>query len=284
MILFAADAYDPDAPEGDRSGSSQYLQKKDLIRILIGVACLSVLMIPVYKVMEENGHRTACKKNLRGMWSAASLYAVQYDQRFPPLYEVGENGSPGLTAGMPVTWATAVSDLLPDGSTMTCPSSEPGEAMKSNGIIIDRRSGRQAKVIDHLDLTYGMYIPLALRPVSDVLQENTTLLFAETANFGARGSFDPLPYTLEDGTKVPFDGFAIGWDNSNYEADLDSSKLTRLAFYGASDGNFSGEKVSARHKEYIYGVHVDGSLLKLTPKDAQITRVGNRISSPWSTQ
>ncbi len=277
--------FDADAPEGSKGYSSQYMQKKDVIRIAISLAVLGAVMFPVYKLMEENGKRTLCKQNIRGMWSATQQYTETYDTRFPPLYEVGyDNGSPSMNDGMPVTWASVVSGYLPKKASMACPSSESSEHTKVHGHIVDSSSNREEKITSHIDLTYGMYAPLATRPTSDVLQVSNTVFLAETSNHGARGSYNPVPFEDDSESILKQDGFLIGWNDSNFESSIQSEKVTRLSFYNVKDGDFSATNVTARHKEYIYGVHVDGSLLKLYPSDARLQRSGGRITRNWLTE
>lgn len=277
--------FDADTPEGAKGYSSQYMQKKDVVRIGLSLVVLAVVMFPVYKLMEENGKRTACKRNIRGMWSAMQQYSETYDMRYPPLYEVGyDNGSPSMNDGKPATWASSVSGFLPTGSNMTCPSSESGEHTHVQGHIVDERSSRKEKVTQDIALTYGMYAALETRPSSDVLQPSNTVLITETANHGARDSYNPVPFEDDSGSILKQDGFLIGWNDSNFSISDESVSVSRLAFYGVKNGDFAATGVSARHKEYIYGVHVDGTLTKLYPSDARLQKSGGRITKNWLTE
>ena len=286
MIPLTTGQYDADAPEGDKGFSSQYINKKDLIRIGIILVVVGLMGIPVYRLMKENGDRTVCKKNLKGAWQAIGLYAAGNDDRYPPLFDETNDGVPYLQDGLPVTWASTISQQLLAGVTLSCPSADPSEHTHTHGKIIDK-SGFKTVTKDQIELSYGMYAPLATRPISDVTNDAQTILVAETANHGAKNTYNPVPFVDSEGNEIPFDGFFMGWNTRNrgfngQSALDDTESITRLAFYNTANGDFSGENVSARHKEFVFAVFADGSLTKLTPSDALIIKSGNRINQNWS--
>lgn len=285
----APGAFDADTPEGEKGYSSQYINKKDVIKIGIVLVVVVLLGIPVFKIMKEKGDETVCRKNLLQAWSAIGVYAEGYDGRFPPMYEVGDNGSPALDQGLPVVWASVISGYLQKGVTLTCPAADSSENTKVNGQVYDTSKGSKGKLINSINLSYGMYMPLSTRPSSDFRDPASTVLLTETANDGAMKTYDPNPFTNSDGERVPFDGFMVGWDTTNFynpknmTGSFDAAKVTRLAFYNTSDGNFGGKDVKARHGSRLFAIYVDGSLGHLKGNSGNIVkRGGNRVSDYWS--
>ena len=61
----------------------------------------------------------------------------------------------------------------------------------------------------------GMYVALDAKYYPQLENPTGTVLFAETSNMGAGGTYDPSPFKLSDGSVVPFDGFLIGYDDGN---------------------------------------------------------------------
>ncbi len=287
MIFASFGAYDADAPEGDKGYASQYINKKDVLRIGFVIAGVVLISIPVFMIMKGNSERTACKKNIRAAWGALGVYAESFDQRFPPMFEEGQDGTPYLERGRPIVWASQIAGYLQDGVNLSCPTAHPDEHTEVNGRIVDKNKGPTASVQNHIDLTYGMYGPLSSRPISDVLDEAGTVLIAETSNYGARDTYNPVPFALEDGTEVPFDGFQIGWNTQNRDflksgSVLDAEAVTRLAFYNTADGDFSKAGVTARHESFIYVVYVNGTLGQIGAGDARLVKTGSRVTRLFS--
>lgn len=287
MIFSAFGAYDADAPEGDKGYSSQYINKKDIVRIGIVIVGVVALGIPVFLIMKDGAERTTCKKNIRGAWAALSQYAEGYDQRFPPMFDEGDGGAPYLEKGMPIVWASRVAGMLPSEVDLTCPTAHAEENTKVNGRLVSRTRGPEEVVSDHINLSYGMYGPLSSRPVSDILDEAGTVLIGETANHGARGTYNPVPFVNSAGEEVPFDGFQIGWDTQNRGflesgSVLDAEAVTRMAFYNTSDGDFAKAGVRARHDSFVFVVYVNGTLGQIGPGDARLAKAGSRVTRLFS--
>lgn len=285
MILASVSEYDTDNPEGAKGYSSQYINKKDVRWIALIIAVLALASIPVYGILKKNSDRTACKRNINGMYKAISLYAESYDGRFPPLYQTGENNSPYLENGKPIVWASVIAPLLPTNANFKCPACKDSEVTPINGKIVDKKSGPKEKVIDGISLTYGMFAAMSARPISDFADPTASILIAETANYGAENTYNPVPFKLNDGTEVPFDGFCIGWNTGNQEyINKESTLVTRLAFYGTANGNFDDDKITARHDSYIHAINVGGNLSFLKPGRAKVVPTSNTNARTWSVR
>lgn len=254
-------AYDPTAPEGD-AGRSQYVSKKDVKIVIGGIVLLALLGVPVYKMLERNAQRSQCANNLRAISSAINQYSELHDGRYPPIMRTGPNGEPDLgETGYPYTWASDVDELMSPRATFTCPTAAPKELTTIEG---------HGKTIH---LAYGMYEPYGGFLRNLVPNPDQTVLIAETSNLGAAGSYDPMPYKNLNGDVVPWDGFVIGWNNTNDTPTSSSAFATRLAFPGTSGGQFSEEKNSdARHDGGIHALNCSGGMMRLLKQaDAKIT-------------
>lgn len=261
--------YDPDAPEGaGPSLANQHVTKRDAIVVAILAVVLAIAFALIFPIMRRNSDIAACKQNMAKIGESIRIYAETNDGRFPPLYDVGADRTPELHNGLPIVWASVIPEL-PKGSSFTCPSAKEIENTKVNGKSLQTSMfSSQDKLLDYIMLSYGMFAPLSTRAVSDVALPDQTFMLAETCNNGARGVYNPMPFRLANGQTVPFDGFAIGFDNSYVMPDPQSKKVTRLAFYGTEKGDFDKAGIEARHQKLIFGIYVDGHLGKITPDQA----------------
>lgn len=252
-------SYDPNAPEGAEGGSSQYVSKKDVRVAIAGVILLGVLAYPIYKLLERNAQRSVCATNMGAISKAILQYAEMHDERFPPIMRTGPNNEPDLgTSGHPYTWASDVSELMSPRASFKCPAATPEE--------ITKVEGRESTI----DLTYGMYEPYGGYLRTIVPSPEQTVLIAETSNLGALGTFDPLPYKNLSGAVVPYDGFVVGWNNTNSDPDGSSNMASRLAFPESSGGKFL-KTGPTRHNGGIHALNCSGALLPLLkPSDGII--------------
>ena len=260
-------AYDVDAPEGAKSPGAQYMTRKDVKWILGATALILVGLIPVYISMRDKAYATTCKKNLSEIGKALQLYADQHDDRFPPIYEVGQNGEPGVgAAGFPYTWISDIQPLMNPRASFVCPSADTSEYAYSAS-----PSGGEA-----IPSTYGMYTAYSSSPAKDVEGADNIVLVAETANAGALGSLDPLPFKS---TKQ--DGFLIGWDNSNQAPDEATIAMTRLAFQNTGKGNYT--QANARHGFVSHAISLNRGLIYLRSEDIQTEydRVKYSLAGKW---
>jgi len=274
MILMSSGEYDADQPEGSRSTGGQYVSKKDAKWILIIIAVLGAIFYPAYVSLKAQGEKAMCSTNFQAMYKAMTLYAQNYDERIAPIYEVGENGSPALIDGRPVVWATTIQPFMSERQTFTCPSSHPDEhtVVHSHSDITP----------DPIHLTYGIYRALDTVSLADIPAPDLTILISETSNHGSQGSYNPIPFTTLNDEEVPFDGFVIGWDDSNFRFTSETKAVTRLAFRNTADGDFMKPGVQGRHGKSIQAVFADGHLEQITPDNALLKRKGaSELDGLW---
>lgn len=263
--------FDPDAPEGSKDFGAQYVSRKDIKWIALAIIVVGGSFAAIYPQLKKQAHESACKKNMKDIAFSIQQYAEIYDGRFPPLYEVGQDNTPALTDGLPIVWASVLPEL-PMGSSFKCPAAPKEALTRINGRSTERSMfSSEDKRLDYIDLSYGMLASLSTRAISDVAQDNQTILISETSNNGAQGVYNPLPFTLETGETVPFDGFSIGFDNQQNLPDTNSRFVTRLAFPDTKSGDFTKKGLVGRHDLQIFGIHVDGSLTRLSPESTKIT-------------
>lgn len=276
MSLLTNNAYDPDEPEGAKSASGTYVSKKDAVIVTIILAVLAVLFWPIYQMLRANALNAECVRNLTSIKNAIGLYQTNNDGRYPPMYVEGDNRSPLIfNTGIPNTWASVVSPYRSSFGSFTCP-----EAKKEENVMV--QNGESGK--GDIALSYGLYRARALQPDALVSDPNTAILVAETSNYGANGSYNPLPFITSDDKDVKFDGFQIGWDNSNFAFDYQTTAVTRLAFGNVADGKFGNDKATTRHSKHINALLVSGQLHHLTPRDSFVDRTGNRLTGPWEAR
>jgi hypothetical protein len=171
----------------------------------------------------------------------------------------GPNDTPGLgSTGRPYTWASDVSEMMSPRASFKCPTATDAE--------VTWIEGRERSI----PLTYGMYAPYGGYLRNIVPNPDQTVLIAETTNFGALQTYDPVPFKTLEGDVVPFDGFVIGWDHSNREPSEHSKMVTRLAFPNTKDGAFTKDG-PARHDGGIHALSASGAMLPLLkPSSARI--------------
>jgi hypothetical protein len=271
-----SDAYDPNAVEGDVTRGSQYMTKKDLRNIIAVVVVVLLALIPVYKYMERNSEKTLCVQNMRAISAALGQYAAENDDKFPAIYAMGSEAEPLLDPkGTPFAWTSVLSQYVNKRASFLCPSATAEEAAT---VATMRKELPEQKLKAHPGntelVTYGMYAAYSTFLISQVENPNVVIAIAETSNMGARGSFDPLPFKNEAGQVIPFDAFAMGWDNSNKVPDSSTKSITRLAFYDVKNGEFKSDG-PMRHDSGIHALTAGGALVLLKPDSALFSqRVG----------
>ncbi|CAN5367579.1 hypothetical protein BH11ARM1_BH11ARM1_00360 [soil metagenome] len=269
-----SDAYDPGAPEGETSAGAQYLNKRDVRTIAAILVVVGLCMIPIYKNLEKSGQKAVCKTNLQAIASAINQYAEQNDGRFPPAHATDASGTAPLVdakGNRLITWATEISTYMKVRASFNCPAAAPEESVliySQRPIDNNNVSDRSRKLGEELS-SYGMYSAYSGYPVQQVADPNQTLLITETANMGSRDTFDPLPFKDGDGKVIPYDGFAIGWDNSNEIPNSKTKSVSRLAFYGSQKGDFLKDSES-RHGDFIHALTATGSLINIDPASALV--------------
>lgn len=265
------DAYDPSAPEGDSSGKNQYFSKRDIKMLGIILVVLGIILWPIYQYGKGQSEKSRCTQNVKAIYQALQQYSINHDDRLPPIYRTDVIGgtAPGLGEdGKVYTFASDVAGYMSRRASFTCPSADLSEAVPTESPEADLK----------INSTYGMYAPYGGYLSSVIPNPSETLILAETSNHGARGSYNPKPFIDVTGKEVPWDGFVIGWDNSNGKFGRDGSSLvpdrgakavTRLAFRDSADGHFANSKPS-RHDSGIHAISADGQLVLIKPKSANV--------------
>ena len=271
MVLSVGD-YDPDEPESSKKPGSQYLSRKDLRWILLIVIVVGIAATPVYKGMRDQSEKLVCSTNIKAVYGAMMLYAAQNDDRLPPLYHIGENGAPMIEDGKPLVWASMLVPYMTRRAGFFCPAADDDELMPALG-----DDGRQRADIE---LSFGMYLPMGAQPHMLLSNVQTTALIVETSNSGARGTFNPMPFRDLTGRVVPFDGFMVGYDDSNFAFTKETRWVTRLALRDATDGD-SLSGATPRHGAGIHVIYVDGHLGKLFGRDARVKNEYPDLVGKW---
>ena len=277
MILFAADDFAPDEPEG--SAKSEYMSGKDWRWIIGIIVVVGVSLWPVYRIFDDRRKDYVCKTNIGGIAKALQSYATGNDDRFPPLYEITSEGNVAVGTAQEggegsLVWLSPLGDHMRGGAEVSCPAAHEDEHTD----VLLYGSGFERIV----HLSYGMYATMSSLPTGDVTKPDETVLVAETSNQGAQGSYDPIPNLNLDGPASD-NGFCIGWDNSNFMFDKDTVTVTRLAFRGTSTGDFRADEVQGRHNQGINAVTVDGNLIRLSPTGALVNHKPPYLDGLWQT-
>jgi len=220
-------SYDVELERTDEQPKSRYLTKKDAIRIVLGVLVLLILLYPVYVLLLKRAQKSICATNLKQISTAIGLYSEENGSRLPPTYVTYENLTPLVEKGGAYTWVNLVDGYVKDLKYFTCPSAEASE-----GVMVKTSSGGLVR------LTYGMYAPLGGEPIDQVDNPDQAVLLGETSNMGQRRTYDPSPFKLASGSVVPYDGFLIGFNDSNQLPTDETRFVTRLAYYGTEGGIF----------------------------------------------
>lgn len=244
-------SYDPSAPEGSTPVSSQYMSKRDVKLLLIISVPLILMLIPVYLYMREKAYKSTCIKNINGIMEAITLYSAQHDDRYPPAFADNGNGEPTLDAdGYPYTWVSDVWSLKSDRVDFVCPTASKEEwaysASPTGGAPIPS--------------TYGFYAAYSSYSTQLVDNPDSVIILAETSNGGSHDTFDPHPFS-----NTKYDGYVIGWDNSNTWPDQNTKSVTRLAFPGSRHGGT--DKAEGRHDLMIYGINANRQREVLNPNN-----------------
>jgi hypothetical protein len=265
--------YDPDAPEGSKPRGSQYISKKDVIRVGVVLVVLGIFLAPVYKKLKKDGQRKICTSNFKAISGALFVYAANHDDRLPPNFLPDATGSPLMENGVPFTWASSIDGLMSSRAAMGCALATPEE----HCTIVSTLPGGKRQ------LAYGMYAGLGGKPISHLKALDNTVLLAATSNHGAGNSYNPVHIGLGTGGVLENDGFLIGWDNSpwgNSAPDDSARYVTRLAVRNASGGDFV-TNAQTRHSIGLAVILASGGMTHVSPEAARIAWSGDRITGNW---
>lgn len=262
-------AYDVELERTDEKAKSPYLTKKDIARLMLGIAIAMVLLYPVYVLLMGNAKKKMCSANFGQMYKAISLYAAENNDRLPPVYVTSETDAPLVEKNGAYTWVSLVDGFAKDPSVFTCPAAESGSGTKV-----------YSSIKGSINLTYGMYAPLGGEPLDQIDDPHQSVLLAETNNMGAENTYDPLTFKDKSGQVVPYDGFIIGFDDSNSLPTAKTKKITRLAFPETANGDFK-PKGLGRHRDGIHFVTADGRLKTRPPTAANYLDETGQVSPLW---
>ena len=266
------EVYDPLAPEGAAPKGSTYVTRKDVKVVGVFLIFMAFLMWPIFKVLERRSEKARCINNMKGIMDAINQYAIQNEDKFPPLFDTGSNDEPMLqSSGTPYTWASDLQEYMNPRVSFVCPSSEEIERTKSQDSHVALKS---------FELSYGMFAPLNCFSRSLVDDPDKAVLVGETSNLGSNNTFDPLPFTNSSGSKLPFDGMVIGWDNDNFDGNEKTKYVTRMAFPGSAGAKFlkTGE---GRHDEGTFILTVSGHLKTVKPNVTAVARRYKSLVGTW---
>lgn len=276
-MIFAANAYDPDEPEGSKRRGSEYANRKFLLAFILGILAVLAMLYPLFEKLKRERFAATCKSNLGAISKALQQYAADNNDTLPPVYQAFGGDDKAIldpNQKLPMTWATIVKGYLRTEKEAKCPACAEGEA---------------GKLQDGLELSYGMYVPLGMRSPGLMSNPARTAMLTETSNLGFRGVANPKPLLDVDGKPLTVDTFAIGFDSGNlphpntYKA---SNYVSRLSFYDASTGDFR-EDGACRHPSGIHVIFADGSLGTIKPPAANVRRMGketNDLIGIWATR
>src|SRR6188474_1354019 len=178
-MITAVEAYD--ASEVDERPRSAYLSRKDVRILLLVGGVFVVLMMPIYMVFKAQRDRHLCKQNIGQIFKAIQLYAINNDNRFPPLYVEGPNREPNLFQGNdPFTWMSLVQSGMSARSSFVCPSADEDEMIENLHPDAEKPPFKSA---------YGMYRPWSGYNSTMIVNPDTSVLIVETSNAGASKTF-----------------------------------------------------------------------------------------------
>jgi hypothetical protein len=253
---------DPQDERIDAQRSSQYISKKDWKLFVLLIGLTAGLLTPIYFHLRENAYEAICRRQLMGLYQGMSLYAEANDGRFPPTYIEGDNQTPVLENGAAVSWTLPIEGLIKEDLDFNCPGAKEGE-----GVWVVSSTKKARKRL----LTYGMYVPMSTEAVSGIDQPDKVALLAETANMGAGGSYDPVPFKLSSGETVPYDGFVVGFNTGGRMPEKNTQDVTRLAFETGSPPKWT-EETQGRHREKVNIITASGRVRFMTAEQARYRR------------
>lgn len=266
-----------DLERTDEQPKSQYISRRDVRVFAIGTVVLALLLSPVYFVLKENSDAYKCKRNIRAISKAISLYAAENNDRLPPAYVTMDGTTPFVEQdGGVYTWAYLVHPHMPKDASMKCPKAGEDECFLDH----DSATGKLMPV------SYGMYVAMSSMPLSSISNPESAILVTETSSLGSSDTYDPHPLKDANGNPVR-DGFVVAWDSGNTLTEDPVSAITRLAYPKTADGKFLKDGPS-RHPGGNHFITVSGSAMVLPPSAAKVEwdvkqrKVGGRWSVPDS--
>jgi hypothetical protein len=270
------------AADEDRDGPrSQHFTKKDLKWVAVLLVLLALFLPSLYKKFKHDSDEHVCITNMNSIYKALSLYANDWDDRFPP--EAWEDptsttGAPNIVDGKVNTWVTQAFHYDPRPDIYHCPAGEESESVPTEAAI--HKPGESKAEHITIQSNYGMYVGYATAMQSSIERPDQVVFLSETSNRGAEQSYDPSPYLGTDGKPSPYDGYSIGWDSGNRQPDAGSKSVTRLSFRGCENGVFTN--ATTRHGDAIHAITAGGNLIILHPNDSRLYMRAGDIQGYWA--
>jgi hypothetical protein len=263
--------YDPQATEEEASAKSQYMSRKELRIIGIGLVALAAICYPIYRVGIAKSEKAQCVGNFKAMQTALTLYIRDHDDGLPPVYRADEMRLPAIGEnGLPYTWHSDLYPYMTRRASFACPSSSAEERFR----VENPEDGSQ-----YLEASYGMYAAYSAEKFFNIELPDQTILLAETSNNGSASSYNPLPFRDKNGKPLP-DGVTIGFNDDNFTPSRTTKRVTRLAF---RETGKSLKEASSRHDEGIHALTATGELRILRPEDSQVTTKDGIPRPPWQS-
>jgi len=261
-VIFCA--LDDDARERDPERALRhYVTRKEfMIWIAAGFVALLAAYFIFYRPWKGNRDFVVSQTNLQAIGKAVGLYISANNEGLPAVVLPGARDAQGL----PITWANQLFDYA-QRTAIFSNSANPsdGDTWLSKTSM---GGGREAIV-----LSYGMLCAASAARRYEV--EDPTILLAETVGGGAMNSYDPIPLGRRD-------GYMIGYDNSNVEADRTTRYVTRVAFVSDSETDISRlEPLHGAHG--TIGLRADGSIaiFKSAIPALKVEKRGNVPTGQW---
>jgi hypothetical protein len=267
------------ADEDRDNAPKSHITKKDVQRFLIALPFIVIVLFYGYKHFKKQSDWARCAANMNAVYKAINLYANDHDGLFPPLASSDPaTGTPYVNRGLVNTWVTQVFPYDPRPEIYRCPSAFDDETVATEAAVPDKAGGPAKRMTIYS--SYGIYAPYGAANTGLLDQSGQGILLAETSNDGSRGAYNPMPFKDSSGAIVPFDGFSLGFDNSNTRPDAKSRYVTRLALRDSATGNFGN--ATARHENQgLHGITTSGSLHNMRPGDAQLNMRGGEPTGMW---
>jgi prepilin-type N-terminal cleavage/methylation domain-containing protein len=101
-----------------------------LVELLVVIALMAILtsiLFPVFSQARETARQTTCASNLRQLGQGFLLYAQEYDDRWPGIW----NGEWNIRAGLQLNWGAAIFPYVGSRRLYKCPSDPMDEVASS---------------------------------------------------------------------------------------------------------------------------------------------------------
>ena len=97
----------------------------ELLVVIAIIAILAAILFPVFARAREKARQTSCLSNMKQLMLGALQYAQDYDELFPPCYEVAITGyDDGVSQGG-FTTDSAILPYVKNAQVFSCPSVRP---------------------------------------------------------------------------------------------------------------------------------------------------------------